>query len=138
MQVDVLGGATQAQGTTGYGSLDKDAFMKILVAQLRYQNPLSPQQDSQQMIAQLTQFSMLEQLYSLGSQLESMVSSGMAGALSNMLGKEISYINDEGDVVSGIAESVVFKGGVQMLVVDGVEVLPEALTSIRNKEDTDA
>lgn len=138
MQVDVLGGATQSQGTTGYGSLDKDAFMKILVAQLRYQNPLSPQQDSQQMIAQLTQFSMLEQLYSLGSQLESMVSSGMAGALSSMLGKEVSYMNDDGEIVSGRAEAVIFKDGVQKLVIDGVEVVPEALTSIRNKEDTDA
>jgi len=127
-----------AQTSTSSQALDKDAFMKILVAQLRYQNPMDPQQDSQQMIAQITQFSMLEQLNNLGTQLESLVSSAMAGTLSGMLGNDVSYLDANGEIQSGRVESVMFNGGMQMLIVDGVEVLPEALTRITLKEDINA
>ena len=41
-------------------NLDKDAFLKILVTQLRYQNPLEPTKDNE-FIGQLAQFSSLEQ-----------------------------------------------------------------------------
>jgi flagellar basal-body rod modification protein FlgD len=41
-------------------NLDKDAFLKILVTQLKYQDPLQPTQDNQ-FIGQMAQFSALEQ-----------------------------------------------------------------------------
>jgi len=41
-------------------NLDKDAFLKILVTQLRYQNPLEPTKDNE-FIGQMAQFSSLEQ-----------------------------------------------------------------------------
>lgn len=138
MQVEAMGSGSQSTSSSGFGTLDQDAFMKILVAQLRYQNPLSPQQDSTEMIAQLTQFSILEQLNNLGYQMESMVGSSMAGALGNMLGKEVSYMDDQGGIQTGIAEAVIFRDGLQILVVSGVEVFPEALTSLKFKEDSDA
>lgn len=138
MQVNAVGSTTQGENAQVKSKFDQDTFMKILVAQLRYQNPMNPQQDSSQMIAQLTQFTILERLTNLGDQVEALVSTNMAGALSGMLGKEVSYLDDEGAVQSGKAEAVKFENGAQLLVIDGKDVWPEQITSITNKGDSDA
>lgn len=52
-------------------SLDKDAFLKLLVTQLANQNPLNPVEDKE-FIAQLAQFSALEQMQNLNKNLISM------------------------------------------------------------------
>lgn len=53
---------TAASQTTG--GADKDMFLKLLVAQLKNQDPLAPQ-DGTQFVAQLAQFSSLDQLISI-------------------------------------------------------------------------
>ncbi|MBN2897922.1 MAG: hypothetical protein JXO44_04015 [Clostridia bacterium] len=47
-------------------TLDKDAFLKLMTTQLQYQNPLEPM-DNKEMIAQMAQFSSVEQLNNLVS-----------------------------------------------------------------------
>lgn len=49
----------------------KDTFLKLLVAQIKNQNPLSPS-DGAQFLAQLAQFSQLEQLVSIREGVESL------------------------------------------------------------------
>ncbi len=58
----------------------KDMFLKLLVAQIKNQDPLNPQ-DGTQFLAQLAQFSSLEQLVDMDSQLASIkdLVSGMQG-----------------------------------------------------------
>ena len=57
------------QGTTNRtGGLGREAFLQLLVTQLAHQDPLKPQEDGA-FIAQLAQFSSLEQLRSMTSQL---------------------------------------------------------------------
>lgn len=51
---------------TGNSSLGKDAFLQLLVTQMKYQDPLNPNTDTQ-FVAQLAQFSQLEQLQNLNS-----------------------------------------------------------------------
>src|SRR5262249_42742779 len=51
--------------------LGKDQFLELLVTQLQHQDPLSPQ-DNTQFVAQLAQFSSLEQLQGLGNQMSSL------------------------------------------------------------------
>ena len=55
--------------------LGRDAFLQLLVTQMSHQNPLQPQEDGA-FIAQLAQFSSLEQLTNIDSTLK-----GMAAAL---------------------------------------------------------
>ena len=65
-------GASDAAGQPDRGvNTDKEAFLKLLVAQVSQQDPLSPQ-DSDQYVQQLTQFSTLEQLMSLNSGVETL------------------------------------------------------------------
>jgi flagellar basal-body rod modification protein FlgD len=55
-------------------TLDKDAFLKILTTQLQYQDPMSPMEDAE-FIGQMAQFSSVEQLNTIGDQMEILVKS---------------------------------------------------------------
>jgi flagellar basal-body rod modification protein FlgD len=67
------GSSSAATGLTSSATsgLDKNAFLQLLVTQLSHQNPLQPQEDGA-FIAQLAQFSSLEQLTDMNSTLTSM------------------------------------------------------------------
>ena len=56
--------AATPAASRGGGALDKNAFLKLLVAQLKYQNPMSPN-DPDQFLAQSAQFTMVEKLEEL-------------------------------------------------------------------------
>ncbi len=58
---------TESQNNTG--TLDKDAFLELLVTQLQNQDPLNPMEDKE-FIAQMAQFSSLEQIQNLDKNLQ--------------------------------------------------------------------
>jgi flagellar basal-body rod modification protein FlgD len=89
----------------------KDAFMKLLVEQLRHQSPTDAS-DGQQWINQMTQFSMLEQLQ---QQSASQVKSDAA----SYLGKTVSYLTTAGQSGEGVVEKVDFSGATPTLTVAG-------------------
>ncbi len=92
-----LGAGTSGSGRAqNQGELGKEEFLKLLTAQLTHQDPLSPM-ENQEFVAQLAQFSSLEQLIGLG---EGMQNLAVAQAVSNgtnmvgMIGKEVTYVGD--------------------------------------------
>ena len=94
--------AMQSSKTTNRmnDSLDKDAFLQLLVTQMQYQDPLDPQ-DNAEYVAQLAQFSSLEQMtnvYKSVSDVAELVSnidtSVLVGQLSSMIGKDIAWENE--------------------------------------------
>lgn len=64
--------ASQQPANSGMNA-DKDLFMKLLVAQLKNQDPLSPQ-DGAAFVAQLAQFNSLEQLTGIRQSIDELVS----------------------------------------------------------------
>ena len=85
-------------------TLDKDAFLKLLVEQLKNQDPSSPQ-DSSQWTAQMAQFSTVEQLTNLATTTaQSAKSTGLTAAV-GLLGHTVSYI-DNGATVTGTVQRV--------------------------------
>ncbi len=75
-------GADAVQDVTATASrlANQDVFMQLLVAQLKYQNPMNPA-DGVEFMTQLTQFSELEQMVSIRKGVESMTEmiSSMSG-----------------------------------------------------------
>jgi flagellar basal-body rod modification protein FlgD len=73
-------GTTQANNSNNLAS--EETFLKLFVAQLQNQDPLSPnQQDPTQMVSELAQFSQLEQMVNIGSDVHS-ISQNIAGTAS--------------------------------------------------------
>jgi flagellar basal-body rod modification protein FlgD len=104
--------------------LDRDAFLQLLVLQMQNQDPLEPTENSE-MIAQLAQFSSLEQMENLNSSFEDL--SGNIDQLNfinanGMIGRTITGISEAGTLVQGEVESVQLVGSVVQLVVDGQTV----------------
>lgn len=67
--------------------LDKDAFLKLLVAQLRYQDPSKPV-DSSEFMAQTAQFTQVEKLEQLSSDSTATLSLQQGLAASSLVGKK--------------------------------------------------
>ena len=73
------------------GDLDKDAFLNLMVTELKYQDPMNPM-DNTEYVAQLAQFSSLEQLYNVNENLENNMyytQSMHNSIVSSMIGKEV-------------------------------------------------
>jgi flagellar basal-body rod modification protein FlgD len=83
------------------GKLGKNEFLKLLVTQLRYQDPMNPLQ-GEQMAAQLAQFSSLEQLVNIGDALktqqtgnDALVQAVTNSTAMNTIGKEVTAVSDQ-------------------------------------------
>ena len=111
--------------------MGKDVFMKLLVAQMRYQDPSNPV-DSSQMMAQTATFSQVEKLEQLVTQNASMLvlqESATAGAL---VGRTATYTDKTGASKSGLVTSVKLASRTSeaIAVIGGVEVQVGRITAI--------
>ncbi|NVZ19706.1 flagellar hook assembly protein FlgD [Pseudomonas costantinii] len=89
--------ASVSKAATGNQSLGKDAFLQLLVTQLKNQNPLSPQ-DNGAFVAQLAQFSSLEGINTLNdsvNNISSNFSSSQALQASSLVGRSIITQTDK-------------------------------------------
>lgn len=97
--------AANYKATGSQSTLDKDAFLRLLVTQLEHQDPLNPM-DDKEFIAQLAQFSSLEQMNNIAEGINNLVSLNkedrMLGAVS-FIGKEVLA---SGDSLSKEEESI--------------------------------
>ena len=83
--------------------------MQLLVAQLRNQDPLQPMEDKEFM-AQMAQFSTLDQITQLNKTMQSMALGGPLGQVSSLLGKEVDAQGEKG-LIHGIVTGVSIQGG---------------------------
>lgn len=95
--------------------LDKDAFLKLLVAQMKYQDPLEPTSNTE-FIAQYATFSQVEQMQNMAMTMELSRASGMVGKL-----VEIQTTDKNGDahVFQGVVEYVTYENNKAYVSIDG-------------------
>lgn len=98
--------------------LDKDAFLQILIAQMRYQNPLSPQ-DSNQFISQVVELTTMEQLFNLSKGMEMLLKAQELSLSAGLVGKQVTVAGPDGQDVRGAVEKVVVGAEGIRLVIDG-------------------
>ena len=89
--------ASQVKETKPNDALGKDAFLQLLVTQMQNQDPLDPQ-DNGEYLAQLAQFSALEQMTNVADNLDSLSTivnnidtSVLVGQLSGMIGQDLRW-----------------------------------------------
>lgn len=90
--------------------LGKDAFLNLLVTQLKNQNPLKPM-DNTQFVSQMAQFSALEQTTNLANsfnEFEKTFSSSLQLQAASLMGKKISVQTNDLDVISGKSGTMSF------------------------------
>ncbi|GAB1398677.1 flagellar hook assembly protein FlgD [Aminivibrio sp.] len=97
--------------------LGKDAFLKILIAQLSNQDPLDPLKDKD-FIAQMAQFSTLEQMTNMSTSIEQMNALSRGAAVS-YIGRTVEYENEDGLSEYGKIAYLRFEKGGTILVTDG-------------------
>lgn len=120
---------TTAAARSPSQSMDSEVFMKLLVTQLRNQDPSAPM-DSNAMISQTTQLSMMEKMTQLSTTSTEDFSLQMRIAAANFVGKQVTYTGKDGATVTGIAKSVSFAGSVPQVSVGGVDVALDLISGI--------
>ncbi|MCL9660190.1 hypothetical protein L2089_05800 [Paenibacillus hunanensis] len=128
----------QAAAASKKKDLGKDQFLSILVAQLKNQDPTAPM-DNAQFVAQMAQFSSVEQLISINEKMDKMQGSmdTSLGGASELIGKKITWLNEKTDAKtgattstyeSGTAESIILKDKVLYAQV-GEDAIPLSLVT---------
>lgn len=132
---------------TATDSTDKNMFLKLMLQQLEYQDPTEPT-SNEQWLAQLAQYSTLEEMQNLNSNFQSLgtyvaaiqeslsTSTSVSQTLS-LIGKEVTLEipdeanSNESDKITGVVTEASFEDGVGKIKVDGKTYSIGYITSIR-------
>lgn len=110
--------------------LDQDAFLKLLVAQLKYQDPLKPA-DPGDFMAQTAQFTMVERLEQMSKQGQETAWAQSISTAGSLLDKEVTFLRTDGTTGTGrVSSAIPTLDGVVLMI--GTEEVPlGAVTEIR-------
>ncbi|PIC97347.1 flagellar hook assembly protein FlgD [Sporosarcina sp. P26b] len=131
------------QRKTGPDTMGKDAFMKILIAQMANQDPTNPMKDTE-FVAQMAQFSSLEQTMNLANAFEKFAASQNQSQLiqyNSFVGKEIRWHEvsdkkgeDDKPIINegtGVIQSIKYiDGSVIFTMADGKELSPGNISEV--------
>jgi len=127
-------GASSATASSGAGSalgkLGSDAFLKLLVAQLRYQNPMAPT-DGAAMLQQTAQFTTVETLKAISQSTQRMMGLEQVTLAMAIVGKAVTAIDPSGGYVDGTVDGVRFTADGPLVSVGGTEVPVDNVLGVR-------
>jgi flagellar basal-body rod modification protein FlgD len=132
--------ATGTTGTTGTAAppkatgpnLGKDDFLKLLVGQLKNQDPLNPTSDTD-FIGQMAQFSQLEQTTNMAKANDELIAEQRGARSVALLGRTVTYPDVYSGVLStGLVERVEWTAGIPSLTVGGTAGIdPDSVTAVQ-------
>jgi len=102
--------------------LDKDSFLKLLVAEMRHQDPTQPMND-REFISQMAQFSSLEQMSNMNQSIEKMLLRSQSGEAFSLIGKEVEAVDFASQqIVRGLVSGVVYRQDGVKVIIGSAEV----------------
>lgn len=119
---------------TGNSSLDKDAFLQLLVAQMKYQDPLEPTSNTEY-ISQFATFSELEQMQNMSATLELSRASSLVGQTVLM---SVTDSSGRTTTVQGNVDYVSYEGGKAYLSIGGELYSLDDLDKVADRKYLDA
>jgi flagellar basal-body rod modification protein FlgD len=132
---------TTATTTTSSSTLtdsvakDKDLFLKLLVAQMKYQDPSSPT-DPNQFMAQTAQFTQVEKLDSLAQLSQQVYDSSRQQTAASMIGQNVTYTDAAGKTQTGSVTGVSIGASTPNLTIGGVSVSLDSVTAVGDPPPT--
>ena len=124
------GGATATTGASlPVDQLGQDTFLKLMVAQLRNQDPMNPQ-DSSEFLAQTAQFTSLEKLEKVADMSAQAFAAQMAFGASSLVGRTVDYTDADGAEATGVVSSVRFGPAGPALLIGDAEVSLDRVTAV--------
>ena len=119
---------------TANSSLDKDAFLQLLVAQMKYQDPLEPTSNTEY-IAQFATFSELEQMQNMSATLELSRASSLVGQTVLM---KVTDSSGRTTTVQGNVDYVIYENGKAYLSIGGQPYSLDDLDTVADKKYLEA
>jgi flagellar basal-body rod modification protein FlgD len=114
--------------------LGKDDFLRLLVTQLKYQDPLKPT-DQSQFMSQMAQFSTVEGITNLQKTISDTSASSAVSQGVGLIGKQVTYLAADGTTAAGVAGSISLKDGSLTIHVGDTDVaLADVLTVAEKPE----
>lgn len=111
----------------------KDMFLKLLVAQLKNQDPTSPM-DQKDMMAQMAQFTSVEQMTAMVDTLKTMSFNTTVAQSVSLIGKTVDYVSGTGDsqsIVSSTVSGVAMANGtIKLSLENGQSVDPSSIVRV--------
>jgi len=113
----VTGAGSQAAATSTKksGAVGKDDFLKLLVTQLRFQDPMNPMEDKE-FIAQMAQFNSLEEMQNLNKNLAAQNEFAQLTQASSLIGKTVAIKTDTEHFAGKITEVRRVDGVLKLMV----------------------
>jgi flagellar basal-body rod modification protein FlgD len=121
--------------TTTSSSTDKDMFLQLLVAQMKYQDPMNPT-DSAQFLAQSAQFTALEKMQDVADKTSQLLASQTAFGASGLVGRTVTWTGSDGVEHSGTVDGVQFSADGPSLDVGGSSVSLGQVSSVTGSTGT--
>jgi len=100
-----------------FNELSSEEFMKIIFTELQQQDPLKPN-DSNALLQQLNSIRSIESDVAMGDKLQSIVFQNQLASAGNLIGKNITGLNDQSQRVSGTVKSVTREGQKVSLILN--------------------
>lgn len=124
------GSTTSTRTTTaGPNAVNTDLFLKLLVAQLRYQDPNNATSPSE-FLSQSAQFSTVEKLATLETLTQKAYTGSQQQLAASLIGRTITYTTASGDSATGVVTSASVGASTPNLTVNGLTVSLDTVTAV--------
>ena len=116
-------------------TLGQADFLKLLTVQLQQQDPMQPMDDSA-FIAQMAQFSSLQQMTAMNTSIQGLASNSQLSSATNLIGAQVSITNADKTTVSGTVSGVTQTSTGANVTINGVSYPYTSITAVTTPATT--